>query len=185
MRKIFLFMMVSVDGYFEGTNHDLSWHNVDAEFNAFAYKQLDNSVDTILFGRKTYELMESFWPKPEGMEVDPNTARFMNETQKIVASHEAFNSDWNNTTIIHENVIAEIEKMKSQPGKDIVILGSNNLCIGLMEKGLVDEFRIMVNPVAIGTGSSLFVGLTQRIKMKLIKTREFKSGNVLNYYSIV
>ena len=182
MRNLFLFMMVSVDGYFEGPGHDLSWHNVDAEFNAFAHEQLSDKADTILFGHRTYDLMANFWPTPKGMEDDPETARYMNETEKIVASHTPFTPEWAHTKVIHEDVIGEIKKLKAGSGKDIVILGSNMLCVSLMEAGLVDEFRIMVNPVALGSGTPLFAGLSKRVKLKLTRVREFKSGNVLNYY---
>jgi dihydrofolate reductase len=181
MRKIFLFMMVSVDGYFEGTNHDLSWHNVDVEFNAFANEQLEDSGE-LLFGRKTYELMASFWPTPRGIAADTLTAKFMNEMPKYVASHAPFKADWNSTTVLSGDVAGAVKKLKQGAGKDIAILGSNNLCVSLMEAGLVDEFRIMVNPVALGKGSSFFTGLSKIIKLRLMKTREFKSGNVLHYY---
>lgn len=172
-------MMVSVDGYFEGPDHDISWHNVDAEFNVFANEQLEES-GALLFGRTTYELMASYWPTP-GAAVTA-TGKLMNEMSKYVASHEPFKSSWGGTTVLSGDAIGEIKKLKEQPGKDIAMMGSNNLCISLMEAGLVDEFRIMVNPIALGKGSSLFVGLSETTKLKLIKSRSFKSGNVLQYY---
>lgn len=175
-------MMISLDGYFEGPNHDLSWHNVDDEFNAFAHVQNIGPVDTLLFGRTTYELMAGYWPTPLGRADDQETARFMNATKKIVASFEPFTPEWENTTVIANNVIEEIAKLKAAPGQEIAIFGSNQLCVSLMEKGLVDEFRIMVNPIALGAGSPLFTGLSQRLKLKLIKTREFRSGNILLTY---
>lgn len=85
MRNLYLFNMVSLDGFFEGPDRDIYWHTVDDEFNDFAIKQLDN-VDTLLFGRVTYELMASYWPTPEAVENDPLVARRMNETAKIVFS---------------------------------------------------------------------------------------------------
>ena len=179
-------MMVSVDGYFEGVNHDLSWHNVDAEFMAFSHEQNNsNAVDTILFGHRTYDLMASFWPTAQGIGSDPETAQFMNETPKIVASHQPFTPEWEHTTVISANVLDEIEKMKTQPGKNIAIFGSNDLCVSLMERDIIDEFRLMVNPVALGKGNSLFVGVSKRVNMKLTDTREFTSGNVLNDYSLI
>lgn len=177
--------MVSVDGYFEGQNRDLSWHNVDAEFNAFAHEQQDGLIDTLLFGHRTYELMANYWPKPQGMGSDPETARFMNETPKIVASRTPFTPEWANTTVMSVNVVNEIEKLKALPGKDIAIFGSNDLCVSLMERNLIDEFRIMVNPVALGRGNSLFNGLSKRVNLKLTGTRVFESGNVLHFYSLV
>jgi dihydrofolate reductase len=176
MRKTFLFMMVTVDGYFEGVDHDISWHNVDAEFNVFANQQLEES-GALIFGHTTYELMAGYWPTAKGA-----TAKFMNEMPKYVASREPFTSDWNNTTIWSDDVVGKIKKLKEDAGKDIVVMGSNNLCVSLMEAGLMDEFRIMVNPVALGKGSPLFVGLSKTTKLRLIKTHEFKSGNMLQYY---
>ncbi len=118
------------------------------------------------------------------MAVDPETALFMNETPKIVATHSPFTPEWQNVTVVSEDVVGEIEKLKTQPGKDMVIMGSNMLCVSLMEKGLIDEFRIMVNPVGLGKGSPLFGGLSKRVDLKLTTTREFKSGNVLHCYSL-
>jgi dihydrofolate reductase len=182
MRKIFLFMMTSVEGYFEGPNHDLSWHNVDAEFNAFAHEQNIGPVDTLLFGRTTYELMAGYWPTPAGVADDPETARFMNETPKVVASFQPFAPAWEKTTVIFKDVEEEIKRLKAGPGKAIAIFGSNQLCVSLMEKGLVDEFRIMVNPIVLGAGHSLFAGLSKRVKLKLVNTRAFRSGNILLTY---
>jgi len=181
MCKIFLFMMVSLDGYFEGENHDLAWHNVDAEFNAFAHEQ-NNRLDTILFGRTTYDLMASFWPSEEGRQGDPETAEWMTHARKVVVS-ETFDPVWENTEVVSENVVDAVTKLKAEPGTDIVILGSNMLCTSLMEHGLVDEFRLMYNPVAIGSGTRLFKGLSKPTKFTLIDSRVFSSGNVLNRYT--
>ena len=182
MRKIFLFMMVSLDGYFEGEGHDLSWHNVDAEFVEFAHKQ-NNHLDTILFGRKTYDMMASYWTTAVGQQDDKVTADWMTKVRKVVVSSESFEPTWENTTVISKNIAKEIAKLKQEPGTDIAMLGSNMLCVSLMEAGLVDEFRLMFNPVAIGKGTPLFAGLSKRSKFKLIDSRVFKSGNVLNRYT--
>lgn len=181
MRKIFLFMLISVDGYFEGPGQDISWHNVDADFNAFAIEQLDE-IGTLLFGHRTYDLMASFWPTPQGASENAAIAKRMNDMPKIVVSHSAFKPEWENTTVVSANVADEIQKLKAQPGKDIAIFGSNILCVSLMEAGLVDEFRIMVCPVALGIGTSLFTGLSKRQNFHLAKQHEFGSGNMLLYY---
>jgi len=170
-------MLISVDGYFEGLDHDISWHNVDAEFNDFADKQLEE-IGTLLFGHRTYDLMASFWPKSKS-----TTAEFMNALPKVVVSHSPFEPEWENTTVISADVLDGVQKLKAQPGKDIAIFGSNMLCVSLMEAGLVDEFRIMTCPVALGKGTSLFTGLSKRLKFNLAKQREFKSGNLLRYYT--
>src|ERR1700742_4338844 len=124
MRKIFLFMMVSLDGYIEGPDHDLSWHQVDAEFNDFAQAQM-KEADTILFGRRTYQLMESFWPSKAGLEGDPAVAHLMNETPKIVVSASLKNITetkiWKHVRLINDNVKEEITKLKNEKGGDIIL----------------------------------------------------------------
>jgi dihydrofolate reductase len=177
-------MLVSLDGYFEGPDHDLSWHNVDAEFHSFVEEQ-NAQVGMILFGHTTYDRMARFWPTPEALKLAPVTAAFMNETPKVVVSRSPLKPEWSNTTAISSNVLEEIKKLKNQPGKDIAIFGSNQLCVSLMADGLVDEFRILVNPVTLGGGTPLFAGQPQRVKLKLTRTREFRSGNVLNCYSAI
>lgn len=184
MRKVFLFMMVTLDGFFEGPNQDISWHNVDEEFNDFAINQLDE-LNMILFGRVTYEGMASFWPTPFALENDPIVAEKMNTTPKIVVSRTLAKADWQNTRLVKENVAEEIAQLKQQPGKDIAIFGSSDLAVSLLQMGLLDELRIMVNPVVLGSGKSLFKGLHEQVKLKLLKTHQFKSGNVLLYYEPV
>lgn len=187
MRKVFLFMMTSIDGYMEGEDHDLSWHNVDAEFNTFAVEQL-NEADTIVFGRKTYQLMESYWPTKDGLQDDPVVAKYMNETPKVVFSHTlkgvTETDTWKNVRLVKENVAQEIARLKEQPGKDIIVLGSNNLCVTLLELGLLDEIRIMVAPVVIGKGTPLFAGIKDKVPFTRTKERQFGNGNVLLYYDV-
>jgi dihydrofolate reductase len=182
MRRIYLFMMVSLDGYFEGEGHDLSWHTVDDEFNKFVHEQL-RDTGAILFGKRTYQMMAAFWPTPQGQAVDKETANAMNALPKYVASDEPFETKWNNTTVLSGDVAGKVSKLKSGSGKDVAILGSNMLCVSLMEKGLIDEFRVMVNPRAISKGTPLFAGLERPIRFKLLDSRIFKNGNVLNRYA--
>jgi dihydrofolate reductase len=181
MRKIFLFMLVSLDGYYEGLNGDISWHNVDEEFNEFAIQQT-SEAGTLLFGRKTYEGMASYWPTEAAIKDDPVIAGLMNSLPKIVISTTLDSADWNNTQLVKENVAEEISKLKQQPGMEIAIFGSSDLAVSLAQMGLVDEYRIMVNPVLLGDGKPLFKGARDKLSLKLVKTRTFKSGNVLLYY---
>ena len=181
MRKVLCFMLTSLDGYFEGPNHDITWHNVDAEFNEFAIDQL-NSVGTLLFGRVTYELMAAYWPTPQAIEDDPVVAGKMNSLPKIVFSKTLKKVEWQNTRLIAANYGEEIKLLKRQPGKDMLILGSSDLAVSFMELGLIDEFRVLVNPVILGVGKTLFDGIQSRYQLKLLNTRQFKSGNVLLVY---
>ena len=181
MRKLFLFMMVSLDGFFEGPDHELDWHNVDAEFNKFASEQL-NEVETLLFGWKTYELMAGYWPTGAAKQDSPAIAEKMNTLQKIAFSRKERKVEWQNTRLITGNAGEEVTKLKNQPGKTLAIFGSSNLCVSFIQMGLIDEFRIMLNPVVLGRGHTLFNGINNRQNMKLLKTRIFNSGNVLLYY---
>lgn len=181
MRNIFLFMMVTLDGFFEGPNGELDWHNVDAEFNEFAIDQA-NEVDALLFGRKTYQMMASYWPTESARTDDPIVAGLMNSLPKIVFSKTLDKVEWNNSRLVRDHIAEEITELKSQPGKDLAIFGSSNLCVSLIQIGLIDEFRIMVNPVVLGRGNTLFYGLKDKLNLKLEKTRTFRNGNVLLYY---
>jgi dihydrofolate reductase len=181
-RKLIVFMMISVDGYYEAPGHNIDWHTVDADFNVFAIEQIQ-SVDTLIFGRMTYEGMAAYWPTPEAMQNDPEVTGYMNATQKIVISNSLETAGWANTRLIKGDVAAaELKKLKRQPGKDLLILGSGDLVVSLAEQGLMDEYRLMLAPVALGAGKSFFTGLSQQIKLELIKSTTFKSGNVLLYY---
>ena len=131
MRKIFVFMNISVDGYVEGAGHDISWSHGDSE--PFAREQ-GREVDAILFGRRTYEMMRSFWPTPQAAEMAPETARFMNEKPKFVASHGVFEPGWRDVTVLAGDVIAEVRKLKERSGKRIAIFGSNTLSASLVRR---------------------------------------------------
>lgn len=179
MRKIFLLMNITLDGYFEGPNHDISWANNNNE--AFP-SDPDNLVDTLLFGHTTYEGMVSFWPTDMAKQMMPDVARFMNDTPKVVVSHNDFDPGWENVRVISGDVIEEIKKLKAGPGKTIGMFGSNTLCVSLMAHGLVDEFQILVNPVAIGTGTPLFLGLQDRTKLTLTQSRQFANGTMMMTY---
>lgn len=170
-------MMISLDGYFEGQNHDLTWHNVDEEFVRFADAQLDEA-DTLVFGRKTYEMMAEYWPNETA---EDSTAVRMNSLHKVVFSHTPLLTDWENSEA-STNLVAKISELKTRHGKDIAVLGSSHLGKEMLEADLLDEVRIMINPVIIGSGSILFEGLHKNLK--LINTRTFRNGNVLLTYTV-
>jgi len=181
MRKLFAFNMITLDGFFEGPDQDISWHNTDEEFNQFAIEQT-SSIDTILFGRKTYEVMANYWPTEAAIKDDPAIAGLMNSLPKIVFSRTLKTAEWNNTRLIKDNIAEEILKIKRQPGKEIAVFGSADLISTLMQLDLIDEHRIIVNPVVLGKGTPLFKNVEDRINLKLISSRIFESGNVLLYY---
>jgi len=181
MRKLYLFDFITLDGLFDGPNGDLSWHNVDDEFHDFAIDQL-NETDMILFGRRTYEMMAAYWTSETAIKNDPIVAGMMNNLPKLVFSRTITKAEWNNSQLIKENVAEEISSLKAEPGKDIAILGSSHLAVSFTEQNLIDEFRIMVNPVILGRGAPLFESLSRRLRLRLLRTRTFKSGNVLLWY---
>jgi dihydrofolate reductase len=180
MRTIFAFLMVTVDGYHESADGDLSWHNVDAEFHEFAIEQLDEA-DTLLFGRKTYLGMAQFWTSPAALEVDPATTERMNGYQKIVVSRTLASADWSPSTLVSDDVTARLARVKELRGRDIALLGSSDLAASLLSVGLVDELRIMVNPVVLGSGRPALAGAS-RTTLELARTRQFGSGNTLLVY---
>lgn len=180
MRKLVLFNMVSLDGFFEGPDRDIDWHNVDEEFNEFATEQLE-TVDTLLFGRVTYELMAGYWPTQAAIDSDPQIAEKMNSLPKIVFSKSLQEVDWQNTKL-EKDAAKALKKLKSHSGKDAIIFGSGELASSLMEEGLIDEYRLMVNPVVLGQGTPMFNDLRNKLDLKLLRTRTFSSGNVLLYY---
>jgi dihydrofolate reductase len=181
MRKIILFNMVSVDGFFEASNADLSWHNVDGEFNDFAMEQL-NAAGGLIFGRITYQLMSAYWPTVGALEDDPVVARRMNDISKIVFSKTLERVDWENTRLVRGDLAGEIQRLKQQPGQDLLIFGSAGLAAGLTRLALIDEYRLMVNPVLLGGGRPLFQELPGSLGLDLLDARPFRSGNVLLSY---
>jgi dihydrofolate reductase len=184
MRKIIVFENVSLDGYFAGPNGEIDWfvaHPGNQEENEFAIESI-NSTDTLLFGRVTYELMASYWPTTDAMKNSPILAERMNNLPKIVFSRTLDDVEWHNTRLLKDNIEEEIEKMKNQPGKNMAILGSGIIVSTFAQRGLIDEYSFMVNPIILGNGRSVFQGIKNRLHLKLLKTRTFKSGNVLLHY---
>jgi dihydrofolate reductase len=180
MRKIFVFLMATLDGYQETTAGDLFWHNVDAEFLEFAAAQLDEA-DALLFGRKTYEHMAAFWPTEAAQHGVPAVASRMNGFDKIVVSRTLTEAAWGPVTILSDDVAAQLAKIKTQPGKDIALIGSSDLAASLLGTGVIDEIRIMVNPVVLGSGHAVLAGAEQTA-LRLARIRQFGSGNVLLTY---
>jgi dihydrofolate reductase len=181
VRKLISFMVVTLDGYYEGPNGEFDWPNVDDEFNEFAINQL-NDIDTLLFGRATYEGMASYWPTPEAQEGDPAVAELMNSVPKIVFSASLGSADWQNTRLVSGDAAEAISDLKEQPGKYLALFGSPTLTVSLLEQGLVDELRVMVHPILLGAGKSLFAALKDRVPLTLQTTTTFSSGNVLLTY---
>jgi dihydrofolate reductase len=169
--------VASLDGFFESSSKKLDWVITDAEFFDYA-KGLLRTVDTLLFGRATYQNMASYWPTAPVDEI----AGYMNNLPKIVFSKTLQTVDWNNSRLVRNNIQEEVSKLKKQPGKDMVVFGSAMLASYLLQVGLVDEYRVILQPVLLGSGNPLFKDIKEQIRLKLISARTFSSGVVLLHY---
>jgi dihydrofolate reductase len=176
MRKVYWFNLITMDGYFAGTDGSIDWHQADAEFDVFAEEQLAET-GTIVFGRVTAEMMAGFWPTEEARHADPVTAKFMNDLPKLYFSHHGDSLQWQN--LRRAKGLDDLRDLRSGPGRDIAIFGSANLAASLLPAGLIDEVLVLVNPVVLGNGRKL---VEQTLKLRHLATRRFRSGNVLLTY---
>jgi dihydrofolate reductase len=185
MRKIILFMHTSLDGFVAGPNGEMDWINVDDDMFEYAGKQTDEA-DTALYGRVTYEMMESYWPtaadQPTASKHDIQHSRWYNSVAKIILSRTMQGVNLKNTTVISDNVSNEINKLKKQPGKNILIFGSPSASHSLMQQNLIDDFWLFINPIILAHGIPLFAGLKDKLKLKLLFSKVFSSGVVALHY---
>jgi dihydrofolate reductase len=180
MRKLIAFIGISLDGYYKGPNGEFDFATVDQEFFEFSNRQ-DAYIDTLMFGRETYEHMAAYWP--DATEPDPEIIAFMNGVRKIAVSSTLKQVEWANTTLVGRDDIADtVAELKGQQGKEIAMFGSVQLTASLLELGLVDELRVMIFPIVLGDGISMFSTLNVRVRLELLRTTTFHSGNVLLTY---
>jgi dihydrofolate reductase len=178
MRKVVLSMMVSADGYIEAPNDNITWHVWDDEMSEYMMGFFD-TVDTFIYGRKSFELMIEYWPSQTGEFAD-----IMNETPKLVFSRNLENVEWN-SKLIKENVADEIRQQKNQPGKNMVLFAGANIASTFIEHDFIDEYRLIVNPVVLGAGTPLFKEIKNQLKLKLLQAKPFQCGNTLLCYEPV
>lgn len=190
MRKLVLFLHASLDGFVEGPNGamDIGWISYDGDLEKYA-KEVLSTADTVIWGRGTYQLMHGYWPSvpsnPSASQHERNHAEWIDKTAKIVFSTTLDKVEWNNSRLVKEDVQEEIKNLKQQPGKDMVILGSPRIAHHLMQLDLIDEYKITVSPVLIGSGLPLFQGLKEKLNLKLIENKTFGSGAIgLVYQSV-
>jgi len=182
MRKIHVFDHVSLDGFFTDEKADMSWaHKRDEEWNAFAAGNAGGDGE-LLFGRVTYEMMAAFWPTPRAAEMMPAVAAGMNGMPKTVFSRTLDSTSWQNTHLVKGDLVAEVTRMKQQPGPDMVILGSGTIVSQLTQARLIDEYQIVLSPIVLGQGRTLFESVDRKVGLTLKKTRAFKNGNVVLWY---
>jgi dihydrofolate reductase len=190
MRKLVLFLHASLDGFVEGPNGemDIGWVSYDADLEIHA-KEILSTADTVIWGRGTYQMMHNYWPSvlsnQSATEHERNHAEWIEKTAKIVFSTTLEKVEWNNSRLVKEDVEEEIKNLKQQQGKDMVILGSPRFAHHLMQLNLIDEYKITVSPVLIGSGLPLFQGLKDKINLKLIENKTFDSGAIGLVYQTV
>lgn len=179
MRRLIMWNLVTLDGYFEGPKSwDIDWFDSvwGDELERYSLEQL-SFADTLIFGRVTYEGMAGYWSTATGAIAD-----FMNSVSKIVFSRTLENATWNNTRLVKEGVGEEVARLKQQPGKDMFVFGSADLSATLMRQGLFDEYRLCITPVVLGGGNPLFKSSADRLKLELLDARPLKSGGVIIRY---
>jgi dihydrofolate reductase len=179
MRKVIVWNMMTLDGYFEGPKPwEIDWHDYvwGEELKRFSLDQMQE-VGTLLFGRKTYEGMVGYWPTAKG-----ETAELMNIIPKVVFSNTLETAEWNNTRLVKGSAEEEVARLKQEPGKDLFILGSADLTGSLTKQGLVDEYRIGLTPVVLGGGTPMFKPSEERMRLTLLEARPMQSGAVLLRY---
>ena len=172
--------MVTLDGFFEGRNPwEIDWHETfwGEELEEMSLEQL-RSADMLLFGRVTYQGMAAYWTTEEGA-----IAEFMNRIPKVVFSRTLEAATWNNSRLVRSDAEEEVAKLKQEPGKDMLIFGSAHLSAGLMEAGLIDEYRLGLSPLILARGNPLFTPMPRRIRMKLLEARPLKSGCIILRYA--
>jgi dihydrofolate reductase len=177
-----VFNSVTIDGYFTDKNGDMSWaHKQDPEWNDFVANNAKSGGE-LLFGRVTYDLMVSFWPTPAAAQMFPDVAKGMNDAPKVVFSRTMDKASWNNARLFKGDLENEVRKLKAEPGDQLVLMGSGQIVSQLAQAELIDEYQIVLNPIVLGQGRTMFDGVKNKLNLKLTNTRSFKNGNVLLTY---
>ena len=182
MRKLKVFDNVSLDGYFCDRHGDMSWaHQQDAEWMDWTSNNA-RGRGTLLFGRVTYEMMASFWPTPQAMQLMPEVAEGMNRATKVVFSRTMKQASWENTKLISGDLVEEVSKLKREPGSDLVLMGSGQIVAQLAAARVVDEYQLVLHPIVLGGGRTLFEGLKRPLDLQLKESRTFANGNAVLLY---
>ncbi|KAA9340372.1 dihydrofolate reductase family protein [Larkinella humicola] len=186
MRKLVLFAHISLDGFAGDIAGGLRFLSYNEELQQFA-DELVKTVGAPVYGKNTYQLMAGYWPTvlddPNADKHSLDHARWVQQIPKIVFSTTLPSADWNNTTLIKDNLVEEVNTLKQQPGKDLVIFGSPGLAKSLMNLGLIDEYKLTLHPVILGAGINLFDNNTPMSKLKLLESKTLGSGVVTLHYS--
>jgi dihydrofolate reductase len=190
MRKVILFMHVSLDGFVCGPNGELDWATMtDDAMGRYLASDLLTTVDTMLVGRKLFEGFASYWPSAANDPANPKElvdfAHWMEDTPKIVFSKSQSTIGWKNAVLAKGTPAEEVARLKQQPGGDMVIFGGAEIIAEFTRQNLVDEYRLKLEPVVLGKGKRLFEDVNERMKLKLVKEKSFESGVVGLYYEVI
>lgn len=177
MRRLIIDSIISLDGYYADPNNSIDWFDFDFGEQEWSMDIL-RGADTIVFGRRTYEEFSAFWPtsKPKDAGFDPYLTQRLNDLRKFVFSKSLSDAPWKPSTIVRENLGEAITKLKGQSGKDMVVIGSGSVVAALVRDRLVDEYRIRIRPIILGSGKPLFVDRSARHPLNLVSSRAFKNG---------
>jgi len=185
MRNLIFFMHTSLDGFVAGLNGEMDWINLDDAMFDFVATMTDQA-DTALYGRVTYEMMQSYWPTAGGQlnatKHDIEHSTWYNKVSKIVLSKTIHETGLHNTKVISDQLSYNINKLKQQEGKNILIFGSPGASQSLLNQGLIDEFWLFVNPVILGQGIPLFKNITGTTKLKFVESKTFVCGVIALHY---
>lgn len=183
MRRLSVFNQISLDGYFTDANGDMSWaHKHDPEWLSFVSGNASGG-GALVFGRITYDSMAGYWPTKQALDSLPVVAERMNNLPKIVFSRTLDAAAWNNTRLVGGDIIAAMRALKEEPGPDMAIMGSGTIVAQFTDAGLIDEYQVVVNPVVLGSGRTMFDGVKARPSFALAKTRTFANGNIVLWYT--
>jgi dihydrofolate reductase len=186
MRKLVASVNISLDGFAAGPNREINWIKIDEELFDFV-GTLTDQADTALYGRVTYQMMESYWPtaakKPSATKHDVEHSLWYNKVDKVVISRTILRDNSKNTKIFGDNIEQDIDEIKRGEGKNILLFGSPTIVRTLTQYNLIDDYWLFLNPIILGEGISLFAGTNEIVKLKLLTSKTFSSGVVGLHYT--
>jgi dihydrofolate reductase len=185
MRKVILLMHVSLDGFVAGPNHEMDWIDYDDALETYVHA-LHETTDAAIYGRRTYEGMQSYWPTvlsdPTSSEGAKNHARWYESATKYIVSRTLESDEAVKRVVIGGDLAAQINAVKQQPGKDLWLIGSPSVVQQFVQHDLIDDYWLNVNPVILGKGKPLFAGTPDKLGLKLLSSRTFAGGVVALRY---
>lgn len=186
MRKLSVFNSITLDGFFTDPNNDMSaFHrHHDPEWNKFTSENAASGNGALLFGRKTYEMMKSFWPTEMAWKQLPKVSEAMDRLEKIVFSTTMKDPGWTNARVIGGNLASEVKKLKAAGGGDMLIMGSGSIISQLTKERLIDRYTIVIWPFLLGAGRTMFEGLDGIVDLKKVDEKQFENGNIVATYEL-